>query len=78
MCTMLQNERDVCAVYPAAGFHALDAGLVSRCRLGVSSWGSEQPRRGLAATPAKAANYIFHLDKNGGFLPMLLIIMRGI
>lgn len=30
------------------------------------------------ATPAKAANYIFHLDKNGGFLPMLLIIMSGI
>lgn len=34
--------------------------------------------KGLAPTPAKAANYIFHLDKNGGFLPMLLIIMRGI
>lgn len=46
--------------------------------LGVLSWGSMQPRRCLAATLAKAANYIFHLDKNGGFLPMLLIIMKGI
>lgn len=46
--------------------------------LGVLSWGSSQPRRCLAATLAKAANYIFHLDKNGGFLPMLLIIMKGI
>lgn len=31
-----------------------------------------------AATVAKTANCIFDLDKNGGSLPMLLIIMRGI
>ena len=53
--------------------------LLSRCKLGVLSWGCESSQEeARPATPAKAANYIFHLDKNGGFLPMLLIIMSGI
>lgn len=51
---------------------------VSCCKLGVLFQGSEQPGGGLAPTPAKTTNYIFHLDKNGGCFPMLLIIMRGI